>query len=178
MKAFKDHFGIATSKMEKSLRTEEAISRFSNEIHIETLPIPEQNEVLLVNEESFQTNQKRLNAKVNEVKFGNLDRESYLANKYNIEHNIKPEKTSSPSKSQRTPRISTPAPIIEILSATYGIPGETMNVTNKIIIGEKFTNITAGSDPCPRKKKQITILATIDGIEKEFVFIENKRIQF
>lgn len=61
--------------------------------------------------------------------------------------------------------------IVSILEANYGITGVTIEVDpNSIKVGRKVSNKMAGSDPAPKQKKVMTILAVVKGerIEKEF----------
>jgi uncharacterized membrane protein YkvA (DUF1232 family) len=103
---------------------------------------------------------------------GILDRELWLKNKAIIEAKEKGLYVK-PGKEPVSPKE------VSIISAQYGLEEERLiDVTDKILVGQKFTNKLAGEDPCPNKKKQVIIKAIVDGVEGEYVFIENKKIIF
>jgi hypothetical protein len=67
-------------------------------------------------------------------------------------------------------------PVVEILSALYGIEGNRINITP--IVGKKLNNKMAGSDPAPKVKKDAIIKAKVEGKEVEKVFTEGEVITF
>lgn len=71
-------------------------------------------------------------------------------------------------------------PTVEILSALYGTEEKTVDVTPNIFknIGKKVTNRTTGIDPCPGKKKKLTVKFIINGSESEKIFNEGEKLIF
>lgn len=69
--------------------------------------------------------------------------------------------------------------IVSILEASYGITGVTVAVDpTNIVIGRKVSNKMAGSDPAPKQKKVMTILAVVKGEQVEKEFTEGEVISF
>lgn len=69
--------------------------------------------------------------------------------------------------------------IVSILEASYGITGVTVTVDpNSIKVGRKVSNKMAGSDPAPKQKKVMTILAVVKGEQVEKEFTEGEVISF
>ena len=69
--------------------------------------------------------------------------------------------------------------IVSILEASYGITGVTVTVDpTNIVIGRKVSNKMAGSDPAPKQKKVMTILAVVKGEQVEKEFTEGEVISF
>jgi hypothetical protein len=67
---------------------------------------------------------------------------------------------------------------INIVSALYGVEGTTIEVKDNMKMGRKITNKLAGSDPAPKQKKQLTVVAEIDGERVERTFSEGEILKF
>ena len=67
-------------------------------------------------------------------------------------------------------------PVIEILSAQYGIDGNRVSIQAKV--GRKVTNKLAGTDPAPKVAKNLIVTATVDGVEQTLTFNEGDFIKF
>ena len=162
-------------KFQRLLRTPEGKKK---EITACLLPLKQQSEIALKNIEEYESKEKMFDDEKKRIedkpKFtGISDRELYLKNKKIIE-----EKAKGLHKHERQPKLVS-SKIVNILSAQYGLTDiKTIDVTDKIILGEKFTNELAGEDPAPKRKKNIFIKAMVDGKETEATFIEGKRIIF
>lgn len=200
---YKDHFGNATREIERTLKNaqhhpepvkdteyshwkwqlEQAVIYDKSEsLDLKTygnLSIKYEKEIRKFYEQkaSFSTVINFL-AKIEEEvprRTGILDRELWLKNKAIIEAKAAKtyEKPGREPKEPKTPKV------VEISKAMYGLEDiKLIDVTSKIKVGEKFNNELAGEDPCPKKKKNVIVTATVDGIEGEYTFIEGKKIQF
>jgi hypothetical protein len=68
---------------------------------------------------------------------------------------------------------------IKFLSAVYGTTEKSIPVVlTEKSIGHKVTNKLAGSDPCPKVKKQLIVEAEIEGEKVTKTFIEGEKIVF
>ncbi len=82
-------------------------------------------------------------------------------------------------KAPKAPKAEAPkveGPIVEILSALYGIEGNRITVTP--VIGKKMTNKIAGSDPAPKVKKDVIVTARVNGEEVVKTFTEGEIVTF
>jgi hypothetical protein len=89
--------------------------------------------------------------------------------------------TVATPKEKRTPKAKAPkAPdaVIEILSASYGIDENRIEVKDLVKVGRKITNKLIGSDPAPKAKKLLIVTATVDGVEVEKTFAEGDKLTF
>ena len=89
--------------------------------------------------------------------------------------------TAAPVKEKKTraPKAEKPAkPVINIISALYGVEGTTIEVKDNMKVGRKITNKLAGSDPAPKVKKQLQVVAEIDGERVERTFAEGEILKF
>lgn len=89
--------------------------------------------------------------------------------------------SDAPAKEKKTraPKAEKPAkPVINILSALYGVEGTTIEVKDNMKVGRKITNKLAGSDPAPKVKKQLQVVAEIDGTRIERTFAEGEILKF
>ena len=68
-------------------------------------------------------------------------------------------------------------PVIEILSAQYGIEGTRIEMAT-VKVGNKLTNKMAGSDPAPKSAKNAVIKAKVDGKEVTKTVAEGEVINF
>lgn len=69
-------------------------------------------------------------------------------------------------------------PEINIISALYGVEGTTVEVKDNMKIGRKITNKLTGSDPAPKEKKQLQVVAEINGERIERTFAEGEILKF
>ena len=87
--------------------------------------------------------------------------------------------TAAPAKEKKAkaPKAEKPAgPVINILSALYGIEGNRIEVKDNVKVGNKLTNKMAGSDPAPKTKKNLVITATVDGTEVTRTIEEGEKV--
>lgn len=104
------------------------------------------------------------------------DRETWLKNKAIIEAKARGE-WKRPSKSKE--KVEKVEKKVEIIQALYGLQDiKFIDITSKIVIGQKVNNALAGEDPCPNKKKNVIVRAVVDGVEGDYTFVEGKKIIF
>ena len=113
-----------------------------------------------------------------EKTFASLRAESYKKRMNPAVEESKPEKT------ERTPRVKKEkvekavGPVIEILSALYGIEGTRVEFGENVKVGKKLTNRMVGSDPAPKVAKDALITATINGDKVSVIIKEGEVISF
>ena len=89
-----------------------------------------------------------------------------------------PAPKATTTKAAATPKAKkVSGPVIEILSAQYGIDGTRVEMAS-VKVGRKLTNKMAGSDPAPKTPKNALITATVDGNKVEKTFTEGEVINF
>jgi predicted DNA-binding WGR domain protein len=167
---FKDYFGNAAAANERVLKTTDAKQRAKS---FENSSKEEQQELIrqYLEEDRILAAKREADKKAlyNEDRISFYDPERFKQQQAIFklkEKGIKPGKTNH-------------IKVVEILEASYGLTDvQVINVTDKVIVGEKFNNETAGSDPCPRKKKEIIIIANVDGVRTEKTFKEKQKIVF
>jgi hypothetical protein len=89
---------------------------------------------------------------------------------------IRMKKETSAPKAEKS--VKTAKPAINIISALYGVEGTTIEVKDNMKVGRKITNKLAGSDPAPKLKKQLTVVAEIAGERVERTFAEGEILKF
>lgn len=176
---FKDHFGNASAANERILKTQEAKDRFSNEQIIELLPLAEQEKYCIEKvardkeierkkreEERIERDAPRMTPLIN--------REEWLKNKAIIEAKARGD-YEKPGKEKVEKHTKT----IEIIQVLYGLQDiKLIDITAKVVVGQKVNNELVGEDPCPKKKKAVIVRAKVDGVEGDYTFTEGKKIVF
>ena len=69
-------------------------------------------------------------------------------------------------------------PVIEIVTASYGLPGNMVDFQSTCKLNQKLTNKMVGKDPAPKKVKSATITISVDGELRTATFTENEKILF
>jgi hypothetical protein len=78
-------------------------------------------------------------------------------------------------RTPKAPEALDPA-TVEIFSAQYGIDGSRVSVIVKI--GDRVNNRLAGTDPAPKQRKTLVVLAKVNGAEVEKAFREGTVVTF
>ena len=185
--SYKDHFGNAVGQMERTLR-DKTIPK--DKVRMELLPYAEQVKIqqqwVLDEKQRILDEREAERIKNEKPRFsGCPDRKGYLAAQEILKQKaagtwIDPEKEAKRlARAEATKKKEYVPKDVTILSAFYGIKDiKVIDITDKILVNEKVTNVMVGEDPCPKKKKNVYVKAIVDGIETEVEFIEGKLIRF
>ena len=111
-----------------------------------------------------------------EKTFASLRAESYKKRMNPVVEEVKPERAARTPRAKKE-KVAT-GPVIEILSALYGIEGTRVEFGENLKVGRKLTNKMVGSDPAPKVAKDALITATIDGDKVSIVVKEGEVINF
>lgn len=175
-KSYKDAFGDAVKNFERELKKNNG----PKEVPMELLSIPEQ--IKRATEMQFQEDQRILKERMAKREWEEEIRYPMIIDQALWQKNreiIKQKENGTYVKPGREPKPVAPAKVVEILSVMYGIQEiAIIDITGKVKVGEKVTNEVAGSDPCPKKKKNVIVRAKVDGVEVERTFVEGKKIIF
>ena len=92
------------------------------------------------------------------------------------------EEGTTPAAEAATETKKVSGPVINVLSAVYGIGDKTVQMAS-FKPGQKLTNKMAGSDPAPKEKKSATIKIEIlkegqEPIVVEKTFVEGEKLIF
>jgi hypothetical protein len=91
----------------------------------------------------------------------------------------KAEKVAKAPKAEKAAKEpKAPKTEINIISALYGVEGTTVEVKDQMKIGRKITNKLTGNDPAPKVKKQLQVVAEINGERIERTFAEGEILKF
>ena len=102
--------------------------------------------------------------------------ETWLKNKAIIEAKARGEWKRLSKSKEKVEKVEKK---VEIIQALYGLQDiKFIDITSKIVIGQKVNNALAGEDPCPNKKKNVIVRAVVDGVEGDYTFVEGKKIIF
>jgi hypothetical protein len=89
---------------------------------------------------------------------------------------VEAPKAEKVAKAPKAAKVAKPE--INIISALYGVEGTTVEVKDNMKIGRKITNKLTGNDPAPKMKKQLQVVAEIDGNRIERTFAEGEILKF
>ena len=79
-------------------------------------------------------------------------------------------------RTPKAPKEALDPATVEILSAQYGIDGSRVSVIAKV--GDRVNNRLAGTDPSPKQRKNLLVLAKVNGAEVEKAFREGAVVAF
>lgn len=85
---------------------------------------------------------------------------------------------AEPVKEKKSRVEKAAGPVVNILSALYGIDGARVECGENIIVGKKLNNKMTGSDPAKGVKKDAIITATVNGDKVSLTFGEGEKITF
>jgi hypothetical protein len=89
-----------------------------------------------------------------------------------------PKAAKAPKAPKAEKVAKAPKTQINIISALYGVEGTTVEVKDSMKIGRKITNKLTGNDPAPKVKKQLQVVAEINGERIERTFAEGEILKF
>ena len=119
---------------------------------------------------------KTTSQKPEEKTFASLRADSYKKRMNPVVEEVKPERAARTPRAKKE-KVAT-GPVVEILSALYGIEGTRVEFGANVKVGKKLTNKMVGSDPAPKVAKDALITATVDGDKVSIVVKEGEVINF